>query len=375
MKETVLIVDENPENVEILEAYLAIAGYDVIKCQNIKNAFGYVFDQKPDLVILGIALAEEYCFSFCQEMKTDESTTAIPLLILSNLDTANSKVRAVESGADDFLTTPINKLELMTRVKSLIKLKKLHYELKTRNHELQKTLKKLKKQEQLKENMTQMLVHDLKNPLHSINIGLAVLSDERSGSLTDMQTELIEDSKLNIQTLLSIIGNLLDINRMEENKITLNYSEEDIILIIKEVLKRQEALANDKYLTLEVDCSKETLMINLDRSIMTRIISNIVSNAIKHSYEKSKIIVKIQENTDEITISVIDSGEGIPEIYQKKIFDKFSLVECKKLGFKTDTGLGLYFCNLAVQLHGGKIKVKSKENEGSTFYFTLPKNH
>jgi len=238
--------------------------------------------------------------------------------------------------------------------------------------ELEEKNTKLKELEEMKNNLTQMIVHDLKNPLTGITgyIDLLLLESETFNEEQLMSINMICVSAKN---LMRMILNLLDIGKMEEKKLILNKTIIDINEIIEKISDEFKPLLdaeNKKIITLLEPVPK----FRADKDLLYRIIANLVSNGISHSPPNNniKIITYLNEEKTELIFSVEDKGIGIPEEYQEKIFDKFFQAEEKQKTPSTSRGLGLTFCKMAVEAHGGKIWVSSTAGKGSTFNFSIP---
>ena len=167
----VLVVDDNPQNVELLEAYLVPEKYDVVTASDGLEALARVEEALPDIVLLDVMMPNMNGYEVCQRLKEDDRTRFIPIVMITALKELEDKIRSIEAGADDFLTKPFNKLELLTRIKSLIRVKGLH-------DELEQSFLALKELEQTKDNLTQLIIHDLKNPLTGIKANLEIVDME-----------------------------------------------------------------------------------------------------------------------------------------------------------------------------------------------------
>ena len=225
--------------------------------------------------------------------------------------------------------------------------------------------------EKLRDDLTELIVHDLKNPLTGIVSTNEMLLAGLLGPLTDEQKKYLGYSRVSAKKLLNLIMDLLETRRLEENKMPLNKSRFSLDDLAKE-LAWLELLAGQEKKVFAVKIDKG-LTISADRNLLVRIIENLVSNAIKHTPAGGKIVLRTTNyELREILFEVTDTGEGIPKEYLDKLFNRFFKVETQNLKTRIDTGLGLYFCKMAVEAHGGRIGVESAAGKGSRFYFTLP---
>ena len=297
-------------------------------------------------------------YEVCRKMKEDEATRFIPIVMVTALKELEDKIKSIESGADDFLTKPIVKIEMLTRIKSLIRVKRLH-------DELEKSYQDLKDLEKTKENLTQMIIHDLKNPLTGIKANLEIVAMEE---LHDTK-ECLDAAQRSADLLHNMIQDLLDISKLEEGKLTLMREAVSVGDLADEAKLEIDApaQAEDKEIKLAIPPDLPTVA--MDKVLIYRVISNLLLNAVKHTGRGGIITLGARIDGDEILIEVVDNGHGIPAEFLDTIFEKFGQVETRQ---RAGTGLGLTFCKMAVEAHGGRIRVESKEGEGSTFSFALP---
>lgn len=226
------------------------------------------------------------------------------------------------------------------------------------------------KLEQLRDDLTHMIVHDLKNPLTGIVSAVELINSGTLGPITDEQKKFLATAQISYKKLSNLIMDLLDIRKMEDNKLELNiesFKGEDILEAV--AWTRSLASKEKKNLTFK---AQDNINISADKNLIVRVVENLLTNAVKHTPPEGKISLNITKDQQQITFEVSDTGEGIPPEYLDRVFDRFFKVSGQKMKTKIDTGLGLTFCKMAVEAHGGKIGVKSKLGQGSKFYFHLP---
>ncbi len=231
---------------------------------------------------------------------------------------------------------------------------------------------KLKSLEKNKELLTQLIIHDLRNPLGIIINIIEYLKVDLKKITSDEQKEQLELAVFKCQEMKRMISNILDISKMEEDKLTLHY--EDIALkdFLAQIVDSMNIIAKgeNKKVSYRISCGVN--IIRADREILGRVIINLLANAIKYGVDNSEIEIKVICAGKEITMEVKNEGKGIPEEYRERIFDKFAQIEDDKLRQKSGKGLGLTFCKMAVEAHGGRIWVESEANKATVFYLTLP---
>lgn len=220
-----------------------------------------------------------------------------------------------------------------------------------------------------------IVAHDLRHPLGNIHAFSDYLINENKGKVnTELIDILILMKNLSGNTL-AVLDNLLDISKIESGKIELSLQSEDLIGFIKQHIHFNQRLANQKKIEIKYRSNLEELITKFDNKHLSEVIDNLLSNAIKYSQPNSEIVVKIsQMENKKVLTEIIDSGKGIPEAEQKKLFRYFQTTSTKPTAGEKSTGLGLAIAKQLINLHKGEIGVKSSEKSGSNFYFTLPIN-
>jgi len=240
--------------------------------------------------------------------------------------------------------------------------------------ELETSNKKLLNLEKLKEELTQMIVHDLKGPLTNIKNSLDILNMGMAGKLSKEQKKYAKMGINASQRLINMIEELLDIYKMEEDKISIEKQKCDFKSMLITALKTYEFEIEKKNIDFKINIKNKIPILELDKDRIIRVFENLIGNAIKYSPNDSLIEAKAyyDNNKREVIFSLKDEGFGIPEEHQDKIFDKFYQVKDKDNHSRIGKGLGLTFCKLVIEAHNGSIWVESKSGKGSTFYFSIP---
>ncbi|MBI5186792.1 MAG: HAMP domain-containing histidine kinase [Nitrospinae bacterium] len=226
----------------------------------------------------------------------------------------------------------------------------------------------------VKDDYYQMVAHDLKGPITEIlaNIDLLKLNP----NLTPEDQEVVDTALCGCDSLFRMVAELLDINKMEEGKFIFSFSDFDLAAMARDKIERMKAVAAQKEIVFELASEPGIPTVRADEELVLRVLANLFSNAVTYSYSGQPISVGISLLKDKgmVQVSVRDRGEGIPKSRHRKIFEKFG--QSFKAGTRKrySTGLGLTFCKMAVESHGGDIWVESNPGEGSVFYFTLPVN-
>jgi signal transduction histidine kinase len=238
--------------------------------------------------------------------------------------------------------------------------------------ELQESYRRLQELEKLRDDLTHMIIHDLRTPLTSVISGMQTM--EVMGELNEDQRELMDIAIAGGETLLGMINDLLDVEQMESGSMQLHYAELTATALVASAISQVAQLAGSYKLTLVRQIAANLPPFQGDESKLCRTLVNLLGNAIKFTPAGGTVTVMVRYGNDgrSLVFSVSDTGEGIPNEAFERIFEKFGQVESRQRGRKISTGLGLTFCKLAVEAHGGSIGVESEPGQGSTFHFTIP---
>ncbi|MFH1671933.1 MAG: PAS domain-containing sensor histidine kinase [Pseudomonadota bacterium] len=229
--------------------------------------------------------------------------------------------------------------------------------------------RKLHRLEKLKQDLTNMVIHDLKGPLFEILANLDLL---KGADLSEFEQEYLESAILGAEEMFRMISNLLDITRMEKRKLTIKKERFNALEAIQESISKVKALSLLKNISFKAFVTEDNSpIIEADKNIFGRIMSNLLTNAITYTSEGGwvKIGASHDSNADMVRVDVADNGCGISKEAQKTIFKKFEVAQDFNA---TSTGLGLTFCRMAVTAHKGKIWLTSKKGKGATFSFLMP---
>lgn len=234
------------------------------------------------------------------------------------------------------------------------------------HRETQAAYIRLKELEELRDNLTHMIVHDLKSPVASITGYAGLLRRVAADRLESDQLGYVEEMFCLSNRLTEMINSVLDVSRLESGEMPISRVECEIETIARQAVSEIGPEAGEK--DVRIEASAERLTVECDRDIIRRVILNLVGNAVKFTRDGGRIAISLQGGDDMLTFSVTDSGPGIPKEHHERIFERFGQVDARKFS----TGLGLTFCRLAVEAHGGRIGVESEEGRGSRFWFALP---
>jgi two-component system sensor histidine kinase/response regulator len=372
---TILVVDDNLQNREVAEGHLVGAGYAVIQAEGGAEALAALAARRPDLVLLDVLMPGMDGYETCRRIRALPTLGGLPVIFLTALGDLETHKAALASGADDFLTKPINRTELLIRVRSLLRIKQMADELRGNVQVMAGQRDALLQAQREKDELTALIVHDLKNPLSSIlsNVQYAL---RRAGAVTGDEREALEDVERAGLSMVRLVMNLLDVSRSDDGALVPHVTEFDLPALLAEVCKDMGRRLEDKEQRLSLVMAPQAGRLRGDRDLVRRVIENLIDNAYKYGPRQGAIGVEVAAATMDdgaepaIEIRVRDEGEGIAEAYRQVVFEKYGRAGGHES--RSSHGLGLVFCRRAVGVHGGAIWIEDPAAGGSCFCVRFP---
>lgn len=361
----VLVVDDEEHNRVLLRDLLEVHGHHVTEAVDGEQAMREAISTAPDVILLDVMMPKLDGFEVCRRLKANPSTAPIPILMVTVLTERQDRLTGIEAGANDFLTKPIDVQDVVLRVGNALYTKRLY-------NQLADNYRRLRELEALRDDLTHMVVHDMRSPLTSVMAGLQTV--EMSGELNSRQRKYYQAAMAGGQTLMGMIEDLLDISSSEEGSFRLECRPLSATDLFERALTQIEPLAERKSLSLTRDFAAPSPLLSGDEEKLRRTLINLLGHAVRLTPRGGTITASVRPGVDPaITVFAVgDSGEGIPGDALERIFDKFGQVDMGPAGQKLSTGLGLTLCKLVVEAHGGRIWAESEAGQGSAFCFTLP---
>jgi len=356
---TILIVDDMPANLQLLVGMLRERGYRPRPVTSGPRALQVARQNPPDLILLDVSMPEMDGFEVCRRLKEEPQLAGIPVLFISALHETMDKVKAFSVGGVDYVTKPFQCEEVEARIYA-------HLELRRRERLLAENYRKLRELEALRDNLTEMVVHDMRAPIFAAQAIVRMLGPALGP--TDPQTKkMLQAARESLFTLKEMATQLLDISRLEEGRMPLSPVPGDLVRTAAKACESYEYSATEKRLMLK---APESVPATYDEDLVRRVIENLLGNAIKFSPNDAEVTITISSTETSTRLAVTDRGPGIALRDHERIFEKYGQVSEGRR--KYGVGLGLTFCKLAVTAHGGTIGVESVPGQGSTFWFRLP---
>lgn len=363
---TILIVDDVDANVLLLKLLISKAGYKTMTAFNGRDALDAVEKQKPDLILLDIMMPIMDGHEVAKKLKERPEYADIPIIFLSALNSTEDIVQGFRFGAADYVSKPFNKDELLTRINHQISLIEAKRIITRQTEELRRTILG-------RDKLYSVIAHDLRAPIASIRMVMEVLiSEVKKESIGDDMFELLNMANRLTDDSFSLLDNLLKWTKSQTGRLNTVFQDNvDLMNMITGVVEVQRGVASLKNVRLNLlGYTGRSARIDIDMAKTS--LRNLISNAIKFSYENSEIDVGIEEQEDRVLIYVRDHGTGISEDNQEKLFKPDSHFTSFGTDNEEGSGLGLLLCNEFVMRNGGTLRFTSKEGAGSTFTFDIP---
>ncbi|MFA4935111.1 MAG: response regulator [Candidatus Methanoperedens sp.] len=390
----ILVVDDEPLCVELITGLLP-KEYEIETAADGKEALVKVKETSPDLILLDIIMPEINGYEVCRRLKSDEKTLCIPVVMVTSLTEKEDRIKAIEAGADDFLTKPVDSLELNARVKSLLRVKKYHDELLEEHEKLKllnesledrvkertsslaaevgmrkkaednvySTLKELARSKAELEQIVYIASRELQQPLQAVSSNLELLRDCHKGKFLDKEAcELVENAVAGAAGMQRRINDLFTYSRVGTRK-----EPTDMGAVLDSALDRLKVVIKKTGAEITHD---KLPVVKGDQMQLSQLFYHLLDNAIKfRSSVPPKVHILTEHVRDDWVFSVQDNGVGIDQKYLDSLF----LISEHIRENQPKTGIGLAICKKIVERHGGRIWVESEKGKGSTFHFTLPK--
>ena len=365
-----LVVDDNETNRDVLSKRLEMQGYTIETAPDGARALEMVGARVFDLVLLDIMMPDMDGYEVLRRLKEAENTHDLPVIMISAIGELDSVVRCIELGAEDYLPKPFNATLLKARIGACLEKKRGRDREHKLFEQLQENYRKLQEAEKMRDDLANMIVHDLRTPLSSLMAGLQTI--EMLGPLSSEQSECCDIALRGGQALLGMINDLLDIGKLESGASDLEIATIEAPILIRNSCEQVQSEAASRDIALQQDYAPDLPSFGGDEDKLRRTLVNLLGNAIKFSSADSVVVIGAKSDENELILWVRDEGEGIPRDAFARIFEKFGQVENRRAGRAMSTGLGLALCKMVVEAHRGRIWVESELGRGSTFYVALP---
>ncbi len=364
-KLTILIVDDDPTNAEILSEYLKKLEFETILLQTGVQAIAQCETLDPDLVLLDVMMPDMDGFETCVELKRKEATRDIPVIFTTALSDTASKIRGFEVGGVDYITKPFHPDEVLARVNA-------HLTIRKQQQQLQHQTDQLRLLNDEKDTFLSMIAHDLRSPFSSLRLLIGIAADNVEESGQDELGNIMGLLKKSSENLYNLLDNLLAWSRIQQGIVRYRPQDVDMGQMVVQNFALLESHAHQKQIEFKNTIAENTV-VYADYHMVDAIIRNLISNALKFTYPSGCISISAIPDGNFLVLSVKDTGIGIAEEFLPKLFRIDSVYRRKGTARESGSGLGLILCKEFVEKNGGSIGVESEEEKGSTFYVRLPR--
>ncbi len=361
---TILIVDDNKKNLQVLGNILHGEGYKIAVAQDGYQAIKLAEKIKPELILMDVMMPGIDGFEACLNLKSKKELKDIPVVFLTAKSETTDIIEGFRNGGVDYITKPFKKEELLARVKTHMDLENARKILKIRADEL-------KAANAGKDRLFSIIAHDLRHPLANLKSLLELLLFDYDRLTKENIIRCFKEIKDSTDETYNLLQNLLQWSQNEMGN--LSYKPVPFILSdsVNSSIKLFKQSSEKKNITIDYD-PENNLKVFADKDMIETILRNLINNAIKFSFENSSVIITEQMADGKAELKIQDFGTGISENNKKELLDKSKVVTTRGTKNEKGTGVGLNLCYEFAEKNSGRLWFESKEGKGSTFYFTLP---
>ena len=336
----VVVVDDEPSSREALCALLTAEDLDIQSVSSGRELLRRMAELAPDVILLDVMMPEMDGYTVCKELKASVVYQHIPVILITALDTVQDRVRGLEVGADEFLTKPVSRIELQARVRQAL---------------------------------SYMIVHDLRNPLAAVMLYLQLL--KRKGGVAVEHIRYLEMAMSESQKMSSFLDDMLMLAKMERGKLSLSRSPLYVDHLLEQVRQKMAPYAEAQGVSLVLTTEGQSYPVIADVALFQRVAENLIANALKFAPPQSTITIVAKypraglsdedaRNAPALILSILDQGRGIPPEDFVRMFDPYEAVYMKEQG-KAELGLELAFCRMVAEAHGGRIHAGNNPDRGA----------
>jgi two-component system sensor histidine kinase/response regulator len=352
----ILIVDDDAVSRIGLESVLRDK-YTTKTASSGEEALELAGQFKPDLILLDVVMPGIDGHEVSRQIRNDEALKQIKIVMLSANTATEDRLEGYNAGADDYLTKPFDKDELLAKVRVYLR------------------LKSVEELDEMKSELTMTVTHEMRTPMTILEGTLSNVLAGGFGKLKPKVREKLELAEENIKRLANIVSNFFDITRIEAEKVAIEISNVDVKTIATQAIDSLQSIAAERNIQISYHGNQEDMSLSVDGELLTSILRNLLENAIRFTHENDNVTVNAEISDDGVTFEVKDNGPGIKSADTERIFDKFVQLARHIGAGEHGTGLGLAIVKKHVELLGGTIWIVSELEKGTSVCFTLPQSN
>ena len=374
----ILVVDDVQSNVLLLKALLGREGFGIVYAMNGTEALEKVKSEHPDLILLDVMMPDMDGFEVAGRLKVEPEQAEIPIIFLTALNDSASVVKGFQLGANDFISKPFNREELLIRVEHQLSLVDARRIILRQTEELRKTIAG-------RDKLYSVIAHDLRSPMASIKMLCnTIMMSIDPQTVPEDVFEMLEMTNKTAEEVFSLLDNLLKWTKSQLGKLSNVPQPIDMVGLVDGVIEVFKPIAESKSISLELNSEVEFINVIVDIEMIKSVVRNLISNAIKFSHKDTVVMVhvKIQDVADEnktgegngkeVLVTVSDRGCGIKKEDQGKLLNEATHFTTFGTNSEEGSGLGLLLCKDFVSKNHGRLWFTSEEGIGSNFNFTIP---
>jgi signal transduction histidine kinase len=367
---SILVVDDDDDLHALVKTVLEAHDFQVRGAKSAAAALDAIEAAAPALVLLDVRIPDMGGVELARRLRAKKGFQQLPIVFMTSPTDAGTGEQAAEVGGNDFLIKPFSSWELLSRVRALISVTELHMEVERCYRDMTRQMRALSKAREHQKTLTELVAHDMKNPVTAIVIGV-----EHALSAIDTTPERAKESLLAAKSgavaLQCMLSDMLDVEVAEERGLVPAKIPVNVGRIVGETVRQFEPRAEDIGLMLEARVDGDLGRPMLDKSLLSRMLANLVDNALRYAPRGTAVRLHARAEEGTLLIDVVDQGPGVPEEKREMIFEKYSRGSGADPG-RTQRGLGLSFCRLAARAHGGEVVIKAGPGGGTCFRVSLP---
>jgi two-component system, sensor histidine kinase and response regulator len=354
----ILVVDDQPANIQIVGAVLGKLGHEIIPASDGATALKRVALRMPDLILLDLLMPGQNGCEVCLQLKLNPDWRDIPVIFLSAADDKDLIVRALNSGGVDYITKPFNQAELISRVKTQLALKAAR--------------DRLKQLAEDKDELLGILAHDLKNYLGGINMSAELMRGQIENLKNERLSQLLANTIRSSGLAMAFVKEFLA-NAATDHGFTLKSAAVNLADIAANAVQQYQEAARQKKIRIQTDFPAETVPALADFSALDQVLDNLISNALKFSPPEKQIFVSVRSVNHHAECVIRDEGPGFTPEDKAKMFRRYGRLSARPTGGEPSTGLGLSIVRKLVQGMKGELLCESAPGSGATFTVRLPR--
>lgn len=360
-KATILVVDDNPVNLQLLFEYLGREGFRVLVCEDGESAVSQARETRPDLILMDVLLPGMSGYDSCRAIHAQPETADIPVIFLTALSRTADKIEGFTAGGVDYLIKPLQFEEVLARVSTHLSLQRLRTELERQNQELAR-------RDRRREQLFGILAHDLRSPVAACVSAVRLLQGSPDDELQAEALKTLDDRLSRLDRQLS---DLLAWGELQIADGATRRSRFDLMGLLRDIHASVAAQLQQNGLSATVD-GPEELAVFQDETAVRTIISNFLTNALKFTGSGGSVAIRARGTSQTVTVEVQDTGVGIAAEQLRKLLERSGRVQTAGTRGERGTGLGVLLSLEIADLIDGTIEATSEPGRGSTFSLTFP---